>query len=201
MKKQIIITLIVLCSAISNASAIEKYVTDDAKIYLRRGPGTDYALSGSVNSGEKVTVIDTSSNGKYTHIKDSSGRIAWIQSAELNDQPGSKERVSQLEAQLEDYKKKADGSYQKNIIDDYTQKLQISEQKIAALTSQNDELQKQLSDQNDKIDSMTFVVDQKKSSVVFKWFLYGGLLALGGVILGLILPAMAPSRRQQRWMH
>lgn len=201
MKKQIIITLVLLIGAVSNVSALEKYVTDDARIYLRRGPSTEYAFSGSVKSGEKVKVLEVSSSGRYTRIEDATGRISWILSSDLSEQPGAKERLALLEEELEEYKKKVDGSYQKNLIDDYTQKLQIAEQKISDLMNQNDELQKQVRDQSNKIDSMVFVVDEKKQSVVFKWFLYGGILGFGGIILGLFLPIMAPSRRKERWMH
>lgn len=204
MKKQIIIASLSLLTLVSNVNAIDKYVTDNVDVYLRRGPGSQYAFSSSVKAGDKVTELEKSPDGKYTRIQDDKGRVAWIDTAKLNDQLSLKELVPTLESQLAEYKDKVDNAeqYQKKTIDGYEAKIQTAEQTIESLQKQNSELQKQVKEQGKQIDSMLNQVDDKRRDLIITWFTYGGMVAGGGLILGLILPAIIPGRRRKdRWMR
>ncbi|MDF7667220.1 TIGR04211 family SH3 domain-containing protein [Orbaceae bacterium ESL0727] len=205
MRKQLILkkflaTLITLSATISTSYALDKYVTDDVNVYLRRGPGAQYAFSGSVKAGDKVNILETSQDGKYARIQDAEGKFAWIETSKLNDTPSLKERFTELESQLAEYKNKADqannaDTNQADTIDSYMTKLQDAEQTIA-------NLQKQIKEQNKQIDSMTTQVDEKRQNLIQTWFIYGGGVAGAGLLLGLILPMLIPNRRRKdRWMN
>ena len=56
--------------------------------------------------------------------------------------------------------------------------------------------------QDTKLESMLNQVDDKRRDLIVTWFTYGGLVAGGGLLLGLILPAIMPGRRKKdRWMR
>lgn len=204
MKKQIIITITSFFMLATQVHAADKYVTDDVNIYLRRGPGTQYAFSGAVKAGDKVTELEVSADGKFARIQDADGRIAWIETKQLNDSPSLKEKVPALETELAKYKDQVDNGSQnqKNMVNGYVDKLNIAEQTIETLQKQNEQLQKQVNEQNKQIDSMTTQVDEKRQDLILTWFTYGGLVAGGGLLIGLILPSIMPNRRRRdRWMR
>ena len=204
MKKQNIITLLSFIAVAFSANAVDKYVTENVDIYLRRGPGSQYAYSNAVKAGQKVIELEKSADGKYTRIQLPSGNSAWIESNKLKDQPSFKELVPLLEAQLAEYKDKVDNAEknQQNAIRDYAEKLQKAEQSIESLQAKNNELEQLNKQQDMKLESMLNQVDDKRRDLIVTWFTYGGLVAGGGLLLGLILPAIIPSRRKKdRWMR
>ena len=204
MKKQNIITLLSFIAVAFSANAVDKYVTENVDIYLRRGPGSQYAYSNAVKAGQKVIELEKSADGKYTRIQLSNGSSAWIESNKLKDQPSFKELVPSLEAQLAEYKDKVDNAEknQQNAIRDYAEKLQKAEQSIESLQAKNNELEQLNKQQEMKLESMLNQVDDKRRDLIVTWFTYGGLVAGGGFLLGLILPAIMPGRRKKdRWMR
>lgn len=204
MKKQNIITLLSFIAVAFSANAVDKYITENVDIYLRRGPGSQYAYSNAVKAGQKVIELEKSADGKYTRIQLPSGNSAWIESNKLKDQPSFKELVPSLEAQLAEYKDKVDNAEksQQNAIRDYAEKLQKAEQSIESLQAKNNELEQLNKQQEIKLESMLNQVDDKRRDLIVTWFTYGGLVAGGGLLLGLILPAIIPSRRKKdRWMR
>ena len=204
MKKQNIITLLSFIAVAFSANAVDKYITENVDIYLRRGPGSQYAYSNAVKAGQKVIELEKSADGKYTRIQLPSGSSAWIESNKLKDQPSFKELVPSLEAQLAEYKDKVDNAEksQQNAIRDYAEKLQKAEQSIESLQAKNNELEQLNKQQEIKLESMLNQVDDKRRDLIVTWFTYGGLVAGGGLLLGLILPAIIPSRRKKdRWMR
>ena len=204
MKKQNIITLLSLIAMTFCANAVDKYVTENVDIYLRRGPGTQYAYSNTVKVGQRVTELGKSTDGKFTRIQLPNGNSAWIESNKLKDQPSFKELMPSLEAQLAEYKDKVDNAEknQQNAIRDYVEKLQKAEQSIESLQAKNNELEQLNKQQEIKLESMLNQVDDKRRDLIVTWFTYGGLVAGGGLLLGLILPAIMPGRRKKdRWMR
>lgn len=204
MKKQNIIALLSFFAISFNGYAIDKYVTDNVDIYLRRGPGSQYAYSNAVKAGEKVVELEKSADGKFTRIQLNNGSTAWIETSKLNEQPSYKERFPVLEAKLAEYQDKVDNAEanQQKLLSDYIQKLQTAEKSIETLQNKNEALEQQVKEQNSRIESMLNQVDDKRRDLIVTWFTYGGLVAGGGLILGLILPRIIPSRRKKdRWMR
>lgn len=199
-----IITLFSLITLVFSVEAADKYVTENVDIYLRRGPGSQYAYTNAVKAGEKVAELEKSADGKYTRIQLPNGSSAWIESNKLKDQPSLKVLVPTLESKLAEYKDKVDNAeqYTQNAINDYSEKLKQAEQTIESLQARNKELEQINKSQDTKLESMLNQVDDKRRDLIVTWFTYGGLVAGGGFLLGLILPAIMPGRRKKdRWMR
>ncbi|MDF7671263.1 TIGR04211 family SH3 domain-containing protein [Orbaceae bacterium ESL0721] len=181
-----------------SAYATDKYVTDDINIYLHRGPGSQYAFSGSVKPGEKVTLLETNQDGKYSRIQNENGLIAWIDSSQLSDKPSLKTQLIDLQSELNEYKKRAESDDRAKLlqsIDGYIAKLQTADKTIA-------DLQNQIKEKSSQLDSLTTQVDEKRQSLIQTWFIYGGGVAGAGLLLGLILPLIMPKRKHKdRWMN
>lgn len=186
-----------------NVNAVEKYVTDSLPIYLKRGPGNEYAITGTLNSGDKVTVLSTSDSGKYTQIKTDTGKIAWVNTSDLTNTPSLKEQVSKLSDDLTSAQQKLSTIEQEKQtqINDYSQQLSAANQKITELEQSKNQLQQQTDQQQSQITSLSNTMDESRQALIMKWFVRGGLVAGIGLILGLVLPMIIPRRRKKdRWM-
>lgn len=194
---------VILSTCTFNVHAVEKYVSENLPIYLKRGPGNEYAIVGTLNSGDKVTELATSESGKYTQIRTDTGRVAWVNSNELTSTPSLKEQVGQLTNDLSNAQEKLSRLEQEKqtMLDDYSEKLSTAQQKITELEQLKNQLQAQSDEQQSQISLLSETVDESRQDLILKWFVRGGLVAGIGLVLGLILPLIMPRRRKKdRWM-
>jgi len=198
--KKIPLLLLFLIYLISPANAATRYVSDDLFTYIHSGPGTKYKIVGSVNSGERINVIKSSAG--FTQIRDSKGRNGWINSKYVSRQAGLKERLPKLE------KKLAKLNTQLNAAKDEANNDKSSlEKSLESYRNQVNELQDVNSKLNEELQEVQALnrnlnakLDTQKNDLLMRWFTYGGMVAGGGLILGLVLPSLIPNRRKKtRW--
>ncbi|EPD6615397.1 TIGR04211 family SH3 domain-containing protein [Salmonella enterica subsp. enterica] len=196
------LTLLALSATAVSHAEETRYVSDELNTWVRSGPGDNYRLVGTVNAGEEVTLLQSDAN--YGQIKDSSGRTAWIPLKELNTTPSLRTRVPDLENQVKTL------TYKLNNIDttwnqrtaDMQQKVAQSDSIINGLKEENQKLKNELIVAQKKVSAANLQLDDKQRTIIMQWFMYGGGVLGIGLLLGLVLPHMIPSRkRKDRWMN
>ena len=188
MHKKNFIFLTLLCLSTS-ASAASYYVSDNLHTFLHSGPAAKYKIIGSVNAGDKIKVLQK--NPKYTKIVDPKGRTGWISSKYVSSQASLKERLPKLQIQLDDLKLQLNED--KKSIELYSNKIDKLEDLNSKLNDELKKVQALNSSLNEKLDT-------KKNDLLMQWFTYGGIVAGIGLVLGLIIPFLIPSRRKKtRW--
>lgn len=101
MPKRILALLASLLMSLSFPTLAQtQYVTENLNTYLRKGAGDQFKISGTIQAGEKVTLLDR--KDRYALIRDSKNREAWILSSELTTTPSSKELTPQLQQQVQE---------------------------------------------------------------------------------------------------
>ena len=197
-------TLIVLLAAslASSVSTASHYISDDLYTYMHAGPGTKYKIIGSVNAGEEIKVIQTDKNAGFTQIKDLKGRDGWINSKYTSKHPGLKERLAKLEieftklhTQLRTDKDKANKD-----IGSLEDKLKSHNSKVRELENTNLKLNEELQKLQVLNNNLNEKLDTEKNDLLMRWFSYGGMVGGIGLLFGLMLPSLIPSRRKKtRW--
>jgi len=181
----------------------KRYVSDELNTWVRSGPGDNYRLLGTLNAGEEVVLLQTDNNTNYAQVRDSSGRTAWIPQKELNSTPSLRTRVPVLENQvktLTDKLTNIDNTWNQRTAE-MQQKVAQSDSVINGLKQENQKLKNELIVAQKKVDAANLQLDDKQRSIIMQWFMYGGGVLGAGLILGLVLPHMIPSRkRKDRWM-
>lgn len=180
----------------------KRYVSDELNTWVRSGPGDNYRLVGTVNAGEEVVLLQ--SNNDYGQVRDSAGRTVWIPLKELNTQPSLRTRVPELENQVKTLTDKLN-----NIDNTWNQRTAEMQQKVAqsdgvinGLKDENQKLKNELIVAQKKVNAANLQLDDKQRTIIMQWFMYGGGVLGAGLILGLLLPHMIPSRkRKDRWMN
>lgn len=180
-----------------------RYVTDELQTYTRSGPGNQYRVVGILNAGEPVTVLNINNEAKYAYIRASSGKEFWLPLAQLSNQPSLRiqvpalvEKVRQLTTELatinQDWHTKT-AQMQKKITD--------SDAMINTLQREKQELKTKLASAENKASIINNQFDDKQRGIIMQWFLYGGAVAGGGLLIGLLLPRFIPRRKNTRWMN
>jgi len=189
-----------------HSSAEEKrYISDKLITYVHSGPGSQYRIVGSLNVGDEVTLLSVNQSENYAQIRDAKDRVVWLP---LNQLSSSSSLRLKLPAELEQQVETLTSQLQ-NIDADWNQctaemqqKLADSDNIISKLNEENDRLENQLVKAQTEISAMSLQQDNKQRAIILQWFMYGGSVAGIGLILGLLLPYLIPSRKKQdRWMN
>jgi SH3 domain protein len=200
----ICLTLLSLSVTVVAHADEKRYVSDELNTWVRSGPGDNYRLQGTVNAGEEVTLLQNNEESKYSQIRDSKGRSSWIPSAQLSATPSLRTRVPDLEKQVKDLTDKLT-----NIDTTWNQRTAEMQQKVAqsdgvitGLKEENQQLKNQLIVAQKKVNAANVQLDDKQRAIIMQWFMYGGGVLGVGLLFGLLLPHMIPSRKKKdRWMN
>ncbi|MDE3962336.1 TIGR04211 family SH3 domain-containing protein [Glaesserella parasuis] len=201
MQKHISLFCSTLLLAISLPSfAQTQYVTENLNTYLRKGPGDQFKIFGSIQAGEKVTLIET--KDRYSLIRDSKNREAWILNSELTSTPSSKELTPLLQQQVQELTTKLN-----NIDRDWQQRtaemqrrVQQSALQSSELLEQNALLKRELEIIKNTNRGLEAIQDVASREIMIQYFIYGGAVLGLGLIFGLLIPALLPRRKSNyRW--
>ncbi|EPF20671.1 MULTISPECIES: TIGR04211 family SH3 domain-containing protein [Cedecea] len=200
----ICLTLLSLSVSVVAHAEEKRYVSDELNTWVRSGPGDNYRLVGTVNAGEQVTLLQSNEETKYGQVRDSSGKTSWIPLAQLSTNPSLRTRVPDLENQVKTLTDKLN-----NIDTTWNQRTAEMQQKVAqsdtvinGLKEENQQLKNQLIVAQKKVNAANVQLDDKQRAIIMQWFMYGGGVAGFGLLIGLLLPHMIPSRKKKdRWMN
>ncbi|WP_034917089.1 MULTISPECIES: TIGR04211 family SH3 domain-containing protein [Erwinia] len=198
------LTLLTFSVAASVHAEEKRYISDELSTWVRSGPSNDYRLVGTLNAGEEVTLLQTNSATNYAQIRDQTGRTTWIPLAQLSEQPSLRTRVPELEKQVKELTDKLtniDGSWNQRTAE-MQKKVAGSDGAINQLKDENQKLKNELVVAQKKVNAANVQLDDKQRAIIMQWFMYGGGVAGVGLLLGLLLPHMIPSRKKKdRWMN
>lgn len=200
----ICLTLLSLSVTVVAHADEKRYVSDELNTWVRSGPGDNYRLLGTVNAGEEVTLLQSNEETKYGQVRDSNGRTSWIPLSQLSANPSLRTRVPVLEKQVKDLTDKLT-----NIDTTWNQRTAEMQQKVAqsdsvinGLKEENQQLKNQLIVAQKKVNAANVQLDDKQRAIIMQWFMYGGGVLGVGLLFGLLLPHMIPSRKKKdRWMN
>ncbi len=214
-------TLFLSCFLCLASWAQTQYVTDQLDAQLRAGTGNEYKIIAFLRSGRSVQILKSNAGNGYSQIKvgNTSG---YILTRHLSTEPSPKERLEkalarieplksendQLKAQLTEMKStlKQTQAQNKELIatNDQVKQTLARIQKTSANAVAIDTENKELKEVNIKLENELEITRQKNLSLKTNsdqvWFMYGGFIALLGLILGLLIPRLK-LRPDQRWSN
>lgn len=218
----ILSAMVVLVAMISMpAHAKTGYVSDQLQIPLRSGASNGHRIIKFLNSGKAFTVLDTDDDDKFTEIELSDGKTGWVETKNIMDIPSGRDRLVSVNKKLstvrqenKDLKntiaklrsetkqlKNEKGTLQNertnlsNSLDD----LKITAANPLSLSKKNKQLKKDL----EKAEASAAMLDkdnqQLRSNVAQEWFIIGGAVSIGSLIVGLILTRINWRKKRDSW--
>ncbi|WP_428773013.1 TIGR04211 family SH3 domain-containing protein [Vibrio sp.] len=197
MKKLICMVLVTLVAAPA-ALAQDRYIADKLFTYMHSGPSNQYRIIGSVDAGDKVKLLSSNKDSGYSEVVDSKGRKGWVESRFVTREESMAVRLPKLEAELKDVKEKlanarANADSEKAGL---VESLDVRNQQIADLEQNYGEISQQLTSSQEEVRKLRAKLDTQKEDLLLKYFMYGGGVAGGGLLLGLLLPHILPRRKR-----
>lgn len=169
-----------------------RYVSENIFIYVHGGPGTQYRIIGSAEAGQPLTYLDETQND-FSKIIDAKGRTGWIKNDYISNAPSFRITQPKLEKSLTDAQQQLAHALELNKNNNeqialLSSQLKMLKTKLAKATSERDQSETKL---NQVVDNQDFL----------KWR-EGGIIAVIGLILGLVITYLPrPQRRnKERWM-
>ncbi len=178
--------------------AQNRYISDNLFTYMHAGPSNQFRIIGSVNAGDKVNLVNADRKAGYSEIIDSKGRKGWVESKFVSKVPSMAERLPLLEKELTEVKEKLAIARQSSdkAKAGLVESLAARNTQIKDLESSQSEMNKQLLTSQDEVRQLRAKLDTQKEDLLLKYFMYGGGVAGLGLLFGLLLPHMMPSRKK-----
>lgn len=221
--RSLVLSFVVVFVATLSVSAHAKtgYVSDELKIPMRSGASNGHRIIKFLRSGTAFTVVETSEDGQFTQIEIPGGKSGWIATENMMDIPSGRDRLVSVNKKLttvreenKDLKntiaglrseikqlKKEKGTLQNertnlsNSLDD----LKITAANPLSLSKKNKQLKKDLEKALDRAAMLDKDNQQLRSNVAQEWFMIGGAVSIGSLILGLILTRINWRRKRDSW--
>ncbi|MDT8283146.1 MAG: TIGR04211 family SH3 domain-containing protein [Gammaproteobacteria bacterium] len=218
----ILSVLIMLLLTISApVSAKTSYVSDQLNVPVRSGATTGHRIIKFLRSGAALTVLGVSDDNKFVEVDLSDGKTGWIEAKDLMDIPSGRDRlaaankkfanfaetikdyestIAELKSEVRQLKKEKsslqnEGTNLSNSLND----LKITAANPLALSKKNKELKRELDNALDNAEMLDKDNQKLRSNVAQEWFMIGGAVSIGSLILGLILTRINWRRKKNSW--
>ncbi|SIT00186.1 TIGR04211 family SH3 domain-containing protein [Neptunomonas antarctica] len=189
MKKYVLATALISTTIFALPAFAEKgHIADDVFVFMHGGPSNQYRISGRVHSGSPIDILKKSNDGKYIQVRTSAGSVGWVDANNIENGDSIQIRMPKLESALES---------SQTLVKQQSTEIQSLTSELDTFKAENGTYSDQLSKLNTDIEELNRQIDNMDESNLMRWFTYGGLVALGGVFLGLLLPYM-PKKKKRR---
>lgn len=185
--KKLLLTITFLFVSTS-AMAEKGHIADDAMVYVHNGPSNQYRIITRIKSGTAVEILKRDPKSKYVQIRMPKGKIGWVENTSVDRGDSLSVRLPKLQSSLEQ---------SQSLVKQQSIQIEQLQAESNSLKEENSSLTQNVEQLQATIKELNFQIESTDESNLMRWFTHGGLVALGGVILGLILPYF-PKRRKRK---
>lgn len=186
MKKLMLTTALLV--AFQPAFAESGHIADDVFVFIHGGPSNKFRITGRVRSGSPITILKKSPDGKFVQIRTASGKVGWADGNNVASGDSMQIKVPKLETALQ--KSEA-------MVTEQGEEIELLAAELDTYKAENSTYTEQLNKLNAEIKGLNRQIEGMDESNLMRWFTHGGLVALGGVILGLLIPLL-PKKKKRR---
>ena len=220
MMKRAVVTLLMLALA-GAAHADTRYDTDELEITLRQGESTGPKIVSMLKSGTPLEVLGSNKSTGYSRVRTPEGKEGFALSRYLQEEPGAREQLAALKERLAVVESEpARLTTELEAVQDEHVRLQQSheetvqaketlEQELAGIrqtaanainiANERTDLQKRVAALSRKVADLEQENRELANEEAQDWFIIGAGVAIGGIVLGLILPNLRMRRRKTSW--
>lgn len=219
--RQLLPLALLAAAGLAQAAPDTRYVTDQLEATLRTGESVTHRITKMLPSGTAVEVLSTNAKTGYSRVRLPDGKDGYILTRHLMEEPPPRDRVIQLEAKLKELQQAPDQLTAKlaALQDEYGtlerahQKLETTKRELEAeliavkraaadplaIAEERNALRKQVADLARQVEELKARNAEIANDQGQRWFLIGGGVAFGGLLLGLILPHLRFRRQRSSW--
>ena len=218
--KRLLIGLM-LTGLIPGALAETRFVTDQFKITMRSGESTSHKVLHMLESGTQLDVLSSNAETGYSQVRAADGRSGYVLTRLLMDAPSARDRLQQVEARLAELQQEPEKLASKltaleqeyeslktahallqednNALKQELETIQATARNAVGIAKERDGLRKRTASLTRQAGELQLENQDLRNQSDKKWFLTGGGVLVGGILLGLILPRLRLRRRRDSW--
>lgn len=218
--KTLLSSFFILIIFFGSAQAETVYVADDQNLSLRSAASNNAKVLKTLPTGTPLTILDKKGKPDFIHVRLIDGTEGYFKSRYTNKQApaidpkdAAGKTLALLQSENDSLKTELKAlkdsitpgsSLEKSLANERDQLArELNELKRTAASSfelknERDQLQERVVTAERDLQQFKLENQSLKDTASQDWFLYGGLLALTGVILGFILPKLG-WRRKSSW--
>ncbi|MDT8310208.1 MAG: TIGR04211 family SH3 domain-containing protein [Methylophaga sp.] len=197
-----------------------RYVSDELEITLRNGQGLEFGIRKMLKSGTRLEVLENDADSGYSKVRTAEGLEGWVLTRYLSNTGSARDRLAaseqklaNLELEIANYKEEIEQlSAQTANADDQNLSLKETSQRLrkelddlrrtassaVAIENENRQLKQKLQDMDSQIQAIQIENNALRDNSAKSWFLVGGGVLFGGLLLGLLIPKIR-IRRKDSW--
>ncbi|QJD70645.1 TIGR04211 family SH3 domain-containing protein [Marinobacterium sp. LSUCC0821] len=176
-----------------SAFAAQNHIADDVQLFMHSGPSYEFRIVGRVRSGDSITIDKAS--GDYTKIKTESGKEGWVLTRYIAE---GESQLKSLQSELPTLRSEVD-----NLRAELThreEQLQTVQTQLTNFRAETSNRDAEVLERDKRIRELEFQVASMDQSNLMRWLTHGGLIALGGLIIGVIVSNLPRrKKRQSEW--
>jgi len=217
------LSVLVLFSTMFSQSLQAKtsYVSDELTVPLRSGPSNQHRIIKFLSSGTALTVLETSDDGKFTNVEIGGDKSGWVLTENLMDVPSGRDRlaaankkfensfqeikdlkntIAELRSEIKALKNESSSlQNERTNLTNSLEDLKITAANPLALSKKNTELKRELDKVRENEAMLEKDNQQLRNNVMQEWFIIGGGVAIGSMLLGIILTRINWRRKRNSW--
>ena len=202
------------------AYAETAYISDELKVPMRSGASNGHRIIKFLKSGTRLNVIGASDDGKYKQVE-AGDKTGWVLTEQIMDMPSGRDRlaatrkkfsqsdqvitelenkVAELNDEIRQLKNEKDVlQSERTNLSNSLDSLKITAANPLALSKKNKELKKELEKARANEAMLDKDNQQLRSNVMQEWFIIGGGVSIGSLLLGIILTRINWRRKRDSW--
>ncbi|KHF24337.1 TIGR04211 family SH3 domain-containing protein [Solemya velum gill symbiont] len=196
-----------------------RYVSNSLLINMRAGEGTNYKILARLRSGTPLEIVSVNQKAGYTKVKTESGKVGYVLSRQLMDEPRTCVNPPLTEATLAQLENLSNNQIRSRFVQLTTDYTKLQERYQGATDEKNKltqelagihqtasnainiakertELRKQVTDLTRQLADLQQVKRDFENSHNQRWFIIGAGVLILGILFGFILPRLSFGRRQ-----
>jgi len=208
--KKCILSLLIFITGSGLAHARTGYVTDSVDLPLRSGESERSRIVRMLPNGTPLNILGDNTENGYTYVQAANGAEGYILTRYISKEPSAKAQLEALNKKLESLQEEnkalktlqvgsEEMGKEKDRLGAELAELQQTAANAIQLKQQRDQLQERVVTVERELQQLKRENQALTDNTNQDWFLYGGGLALFGVLLGYILPKLSWRRRSSGW--
>jgi len=170
-------------SAIS--AEVQGYISDTLPIFVHSGPGKNYRILGTINSGSEIKITGNEQKD-YSEIINDKGRTIWVESKYVSKKPGFRVVIAQLNSKLADLEGNSS---------EVSERLMRANKSVNRLRSDKTQLNNEISTLNKTLSELKLKIKDQDTNIKKEWFFNGAIVLGLGLLLGLIIPRLSSNKK------
>jgi SH3 domain protein len=198
--------------ATSQASAETYYVSDHCEVPLRAGESLKYKVRRTLSTGTPLEILGRNDKSGYSRVKTTDGLVGFVASDQLQVEPVARDQVAGLEAKVQELEARFAAlppslqEVQVTLDATLADKRRLEEELLSIRQAAGDaprilrergELRQTVADLTRQVAELEQINRELDHSNNQRWFLIGGGVIVGGILLGFFLPQVRFGRRSR----